>query len=218
MKPRHAAALVLVIAPLLAPPSFAQSDTKTFTAPDGSFSFRYWTGLVQCKPPKDGGEVWEPHDVCSAYNPVCDQEIVGSAGDSPWNELHAVACFAYPKNEFTNTPVFEAATFSVEVLGINKTVKSCLTPDNAGLQHTGTTTINGIVFTTFDFYSTGMNQGIAGTVYRSFHKGKCYQLGTNQATANKEIFDPSVRDFTDRDSDQVGTKLDQPLKSFRFLK
>jgi len=177
MKLRHAAALALVLGSLLAPPAFAQSDTKTFTAPDGSFSFRYWNGLVHCQPPKDGGEVWEPHDVCAAYNPVCDQEIVGTAGEAPWNELHAVACFAYPKNEFTDTPVFEAATFSVEVLGINKTVKSCLTPDNPGLQHTGTTMINGIVFTTFDFYSTGMNQGIAGTCIARSTKGSVTNWG-----------------------------------------
>jgi hypothetical protein len=83
---------------------------KTFTAPDGSFSFRYSSQLIQCQQNKqaDGGYTWIPTENCAAYFPVCDDEVA--------QESTAIACFAYPKNTFTNSEVFEAATFSVETM------------------------------------------------------------------------------------------------------
>ena len=209
MKTRHLAALILLGLCLL-PSSIsrAQSVTRTFTAPDGSFSFRYWNQLVQCKPPQEGN-VWEPADVCAAYIPVCDGLLDG----------HGIACFAYPRNKFTNTPAFEAATFSVETLDSRKTEKTCVVGEPvAGDEKTGTIAINGVGFTFSDFGDGGMNQGTTGRAYRTFHGGKCYQLGTNFATSNAEVYDPPIRSLTERDINEVNSKLEQALKSFRFLK
>ena len=192
--------------------SWAQSHTeqlKTFTAPDGAFSFRYWDQLVRCKPPDDG-YVWEPAGICSAYHPVCDGLLE--------NEHYGVACFAYPRNKFTNTPAFEAATFSVEIRDSKKTEKSCLTLDPDSEERTGTKKVNGVSFSVFGFGEGGMNQGVDGTAYRTFYKGKCYQLGLNFATSNPEVYDPPIRSLTKRDVNEVNSKLDQALKSFRFLK
>lgn len=91
-------------------PSWAQHPAETlkiFTAPDGAFSLRYSSELIQCQQKKqaDGGYTWIPTENCAAYFPVCDDEVA--------QESTAIACFAYPRNKFTNSKVFEAATFSV---------------------------------------------------------------------------------------------------------
>ena len=142
-----------------------------------------------------------------AYHPVCD-ELFRTPGSQT-----AVACFAYPRNSFTNTPVFEAATFSVEIVDHRATRKSCLTADpDVDEERSETTTINGVSFAVFRFEEGGMNQSVEGHAYRAFRNGKCYQLGINQASA---VFDPSVRE---PDWNQVKHTLEQALKSFRFLK
>jgi hypothetical protein len=63
-----------------------------------------------------------------------------------------------------------------------------------------------------------MNQSTVGDVYRTFHKGKCYQLGVNVATANVDTDDPPQRELTDADLREVNGTLEQARKSFRFLK
>ena len=185
---------------------------KTFTAPDGAFSFRYSNNLVHCERKKQGSGddyYWAPGDTCAAYNPVCD-DIVGQHQTS-------IACFAYPQNKFTNTRAFEAATFSVEVINDSATEKSCLAgPPDA--ERRSTTTIHGVSFRAFEVGQAAMNQGVDDDVYRTFHKGKCYQLGIDVATANAEIADPPERELTDADWHEVNGRLEQARDSFRFLK
>jgi hypothetical protein len=216
MTPRHAAALALVGWYVLTPPfSWAQNHTgalKTFTAPDGAFSFRYWDHLIRCKWVP---EVWAP-GVCSGYVPTCD-ELADTAG----KHQTSIACFAYPKNKFTDTPAFEAATFSVEVVDEHATARSCLAgPEEEGLDvdKQGTTRIQGVSFTVFEFGDGASNQSTEVYLYRTFHKGKCYQLGINRASANPIVFDPPVTDLSDADEREVNGTLKQALKSFRFLK
>jgi hypothetical protein len=214
MKPRHAAALALVGWYLLCPPlSWAQNHAealKTFTAPDGAFSFLYWNSLIRCKwiP-----EVWAPAG-CSAYQPTCDDLA------DPGHGQTSIGCFAYPKNKFSDTNL-EAATFSVEVVDEHTTAKSCLAgPDLGGLgvdKH-GITRIHGASFAAFEFGEGGMNQGVDVELYRTFHNGKCYQLGVNFATANAEVFDPPIRALTDKDEKEINGTLEAARKSFRFLK
>jgi hypothetical protein len=194
---------------------WAQSDPeplRTFTAPDAAFSFRYWDHLIRCKKIP---EVWAP-DECSAYHPTCDD-----LADLTGKRQTSIACFAYPKNKFTDTKAFEAATFSVEVVDEHATAKSCLAgPEAEGLdvdKH-GTTRIQGVSFAAFEFGEGGMNQGVDVELYRTFHNGKCYQLGINRASANATVFDPPERDLTDADEREVNGTLKQALKSFRFLK
>lgn len=214
MKPRYAAALALVGWYVLSPslsPAQSHTDLKTFTAPDGSFSFRYWDHLIRCKWVP---EAWVP-DGCSGYVPTCD----GLA--DPGHGQTSIACFAYPKNKFTDTPAFEAATFSVEVVDEHTTAKSCLAgPEGGGLDvdKRGTTRIHGVSFEVFEFGAGASNQGTDVEAYRTFHKGKCYQLGINRASANPTVFDPPVRDLSEADEREVNGTLEQARKSFRFLK
>ncbi len=210
MKLRQAAALALTGWYLLSPPlSWAQSLTRVFTDPDGAFSFRYPDRLIRCKKSPQGDYVWDPAGNCSAYAPTCD--------DLAGNGQTSIACFAYPRNKFTDTPAFEAATFSVEVVHGCTTAKSCLTGPAEADKH-GTTRIDGVPFAVFGIGDGGMNQEVDGDLYRTFHKGKCYQLGINLGTADAGTFDPPARAFTDADRHEVTGTLEQARQSFRFLK
>lgn len=102
----------------------AQNCTKTFNDPDGAFSF-HADSLIHCEQRKQGddeGYYWSPEN-CSASHPVCD-DLLGTQGPQT-----SIACFAYPRNSFTNTPAFEAATFSVEIVDHKATERSYLTAD-----------------------------------------------------------------------------------------
>ncbi len=198
--------------------SWAQShteDLKTFTAPDGAFSFNYSDQLIRCVKDPRGSYVWSPAENCNAHAPVCDDTAHwASAGQT------SIACFAYPKNKFTDTPAFEAATFSVEVVDDRKTAKSCLAgPEGVeDVDKHGIAKIDGVSFSVFEIGEGGMNQSTEGDVYRTFHDGKCYQLGINRGTAQADVFDPPVRELSDADWHEVNGTLEQARKSFRFLK
>ena len=214
MTPRHAAALALVGWYVLTSPlSWAQSHTgalKTFTAPDGAFTFCYSDPLIHCEKNQQGD--WTP-DICFGY--VCDDVVQKAEGD-----LKSVGCFAYPRDKFTNTPAFQGATFSVEVVDGSATEKGCPAakiPDVFD-ERVGTTTIHGVSFEVLSYSTVGAGSGIDGRIYRAFHRGKCYQLGISRGYTNVVDFDPPVRELNEADDREVDSRLDQALKSFRFLK
>jgi hypothetical protein len=80
----------------------AADSLRTFTAPDGTFSFRYSSELTDYSSKPSEAQP----DNCMAYFPMCSGEVKDAA---------VIACFAYPRNKYTNTGAFEAATFSVSV-------------------------------------------------------------------------------------------------------
>ncbi len=110
------AVLSALLAPVLFPShSWAQKaygSSKTFTAPDGAFTFRYSSELTDCSSKPD--EILPKN--CMAYFPVCGGETY---------DLELIACLAYPRNKYTETSAFEAATFSVGAVKA-KTEKACL--------------------------------------------------------------------------------------------
>ncbi|MGP0020057.1 MAG: hypothetical protein ACLPHP_15910 [Candidatus Sulfotelmatobacter sp.] len=183
---------------------------QTFTAPDGTFSFRYPSLLIHCQQ-KAQGYSWTPAETCAAYHPVCDEEAS--------QESTAIACFAYPRNKFTNTGAFEAATFSVEIVNQAVTEKDCLSgPADQIFIPRPHLTIHGVSFAVFEFGEGGMNQSVGGHMYRTFHRGTCYQMGINVATASAQVFDPPERELTKADWAEVNGRLQQARDSFRFLK
>lgn len=187
---------------------------KTFTAADGGFAFRYSNQLIACEQKEQGsggGFYWSPPENCAAYFPVCD----GDTGQ----DYTAIACFAYPRNRFSDTGVFEAATFSVEIVNQIATEKDCLAgPQDAIFRRKPNATIHGVSFAVFEFGEAGMNQGVSGDIYRTFRRGKCYQLGINVATANAQTFDPPERELTKTDWREIDGRLERARHSFRFLK
>jgi len=178
------------------------------------FSFRYSSQLIQCQQKKQGsgdGYYWIPAENCAAYHPVCD----GETGE----DNTAFACIAYPRNRFTNTSAFEAATFSVEIVNQIVTAQACLAgPADEIFSARPPVRIHGVPFSVFEFGEGAMNQSVSGEVYRTFHRGKCYQLGINVAMANPGVFDPPARELTKRDWREVKGQLEQARDSFRFIK
>ena len=130
-----------------------------------------------------------------------------------------IACFAYPRDKYTNTSSFEAATFSVEIINHIATVKDCVSapPDEVFRRRDAEVILHGIKFAVFEFGEAGMSQAVSGDVYRVFHGGRCYQLGVNVATANAQTFDPPAKEFARQDRRAVRSPLDAARASFRFL-
>lgn len=204
-----AVALLHIATPQLAPqmPSGPPSGNRTFTSPDGVFTFKYPDSLIQCKQidPKNPDH-WTPDDSCVSYTPVCDDDA--HSGDT-------VACVAYPANKAKGTNL-EAAAFSIAEVKGDYTAALCLggVPDRDYPVHT--TRINGVDFRTSEVDGVGSGHSLDGYVYRDFHNDKCYELDVRIAVTNPALFDPgTVRRI---DLERVRKPLDQALKSFRFLK
>ena len=81
-----------------------------------------------------------------------------------------------------------------------------------------TTTINHVVYKTFEIVDNWMSGGQSGPAYRTFHRGKCYELGIQNVFSRAEYDPGTVKEFTKKDSSEVEGRLRQPLNSFVFLK
>ena len=80
------------------------------------------------------------------------------------------------------------------------------------------TTINHIAFKAFEIGDNWTSGGQEGSAYRTFHKGKCYELGI-QNVFSHAVYDPGTfKKFTKKDPSEVESRLRQPLNSFVFLK
>jgi hypothetical protein len=206
------AILVLCAAPTDAS---AQTRLQTYKSPDERFQFKYSRVLVRCSEPdrdegKRGG--WFP-DSCDGYVPVCDER-----GDPANNTL---VCLAYPKVEFNDYPTFEAATFSVALIETVRTERDCYSQLlNQAVDKPGSAKfakINGVKFRIFLSFTSSSNQGVEGRLYRTFHEGSCYQLSIRAETVPAEIFDPGVKVLSKKDWANVNGRLEECLRSFRFL-
>jgi hypothetical protein len=131
-----------------------------------------------------------------------------------------LVCLAYPRNKYTDTPAFEAAAFSVGVVGKIANEADCRAGSaNWNVEEKGkAVTIGGATFHVFRTSSAGMSQGFDQLIYRTFHTGKCYQLAIATAVANAKVFDPPAREMTQLDWNQVNHTLEQVRDSFAFLK
>jgi hypothetical protein len=202
----------------------AQSSLKTFTSPDGLFRLQYADILVNCAPQQTpaspiasgASEAGQPStsisDSCVSQGATCD---------GPGSEGAARACFAYPKERFRDVGVFVAATFYVSEILSAKTDVACLkgSPDWFVIKsEPKTTTINHITFKAFEIGDNWTSGGQSGPAYRTFHKGKCYELGI-QNVFSRAVYDPrTVQEFNKKDSSEVENRLRQVLNSFVFLK
>jgi hypothetical protein len=173
----------------------SSDSRKKFVAPDGSFSLSYSNHLIRCQQKKQGdgeGHNWTPAENCAAYFPVCDAGVV--------EDYAPIACFAYPRDKYTNTSSFEAATFSVEIIDHIATEKDGVSapPDEVFQRRDAEVILHAIKFAVFEFGEAGKSQAVSD-VYRAFHGRRCYQLGLNVATANAQTFDPPAKEFAKQD-------------------
>lgn len=146
------------------PTSGSQSAVETFTSPDGAFEFKYPSFLIHCEQRTQqtgDGHYWV-QEACGGYGGVCDD----LADPNP----NTLVCFAYPRNQHTNTPAFQAAAFAVAVTGQVR-AEDCLagSPNWNVDRIEKPAKIGGFSFNVFETSDAGMNQAIATTVYRTFH-------------------------------------------------
>jgi hypothetical protein len=188
---------------------------RVFVGPQDSFQFQYSQILVHCTESEKQQGLWEPDASCEAYMPICDDG--GSQGS------HTLACFAYPREKFEDTPTFGGSAFVVAEIKQANDEKTCLNgspdwvidPRGSG----GTKTVGGVDFKAFETDGAAMSHSFDGEVYRAFYKKKCYELAIRTAMTNPGAYDPgTINDFTKEDSDEIHGRLEQALESFRFLK
>ena len=203
----------------------AQQSLKTFTSANGLFRFQYSDLLVNCMPQQtpsgaiksgisEGSQpaVSSNADSCTSQGSVCGE--MGS-------EESTVACFAYPKERFKDKPAFVAAAFYVSEILPAQTEDGCLkgSPDWYVIKSDAeTTTINHITFRAFEIGDNWTSGGQSGPAYRTFHNGKCYELGIQNVSSRAEYDPGTVKEFTKKDSSEVEGRLRQALNSFVFLK
>src|ERR1700730_8966982 len=202
----------------------AQQSLKTFTG-QGLFRFQYSDMLVNCTPQQtsaspiksgisEGNQpaVSSTPDSCMSQGAICDGP--GSGGST-------MACFAYPNERFKDKPSFVAATFFVSEIQSAKTEKVCLkgSPNWFVINSkAGTTTINHVAFKTFEIGDNWTSGGQSGPAYRTFHNGKCYELGIQTVISRAEYDPGTVKKFTKKDRSEVEGRLKRALNSFAFLK
>lgn len=202
----------------------AQRSLKTFTSSDGLFRIQYADMLVNCAPhhpptsPMESGGSQEDQPVTSLSDSCVSQ---GAICDGPGSGGVAMACFAYPKERFKDKPHFVAASFFVSEIQSTKTESVCLrgSPDWYVINsNTGTTTINHVRFMVFEIGDNWTGHGQSGPAYRTFHNGKCYELGIQTAISRAEYDPATFKEFTKEDRSEVQGCLKQALNSFVFLK
>jgi hypothetical protein len=192
----------------------AQTPLRTFTSPDGIFQFKYSDVLVDCTPvgkQKNGAGLSVPES-CMTQGAICD---------GPGSEGSTMACFAYPNEKFKDKPYFVAATFFVSEIQSAKIEKVCLKGSPNWLvlnSKAGTSTINHVTFKTFEIGDNWMSGGQSGPAYRTFHNGKCYELGIQTFISRGEYDPGTIKQFTKKDWSEVEGRLRQALRSFVFLK
>jgi len=191
---------------------FSPAQTlKTYESADGVFRFKYSKILIDCSPLLTQGRAeTSVMDACMSQDPVCDD----GGGDA-----RTIACFAYPKEKFKDKPEFIAATFFVADVPGLKTERSCLQKSpNWMVTGSRTATIRGVHFTVFEIGDNWLGGGQWGPIYRTFHGGKCYELGLPTAISRRSDDDAVIKRFSKQDAQEVDAKLKQPLHSFEFVK
>jgi hypothetical protein len=198
-------ALCLLAFPFLSYCATKRSDAnelKTFVSPDGAFRFRYSQILFRCpqgNEPKDGSE---PAGPCVGQIPICDDD-----DDSTFT----IVCLAYPEG---------GPAFAVAEVKEAKTEGACLKgPEGWPMEMHGTRTIHGAKFKVFEVSTLSMGQGLDGELYRTFHLGKCYELGIRTIwSTDNEDETGNVIEPTKAEAMRVDNRLEECLKSFRFLR
>ena len=183
---------------------------KTYKSADGAFRFKYSSILVDCSPLLTTGKAESPvMNACMSQGLICND----GGGDA-----ETLACFAYPKDKLQDNSWLVAATFFVAEAAKLKTEKGCLQKSpNWMVTGTRTATISGVHFTVFEIGDNWLGGGQWGPIYRTFHRGKCYELGLQTAMSRGGDDEEITKKSTKQDTQDIDTKLKAALHSFEFV-
>jgi len=196
--------------------------TKTFTSPDGAFRFKYVDILKNCTPqPSSTNSISPPSDSRSAETPSIPEAclVQGEACDGPGSGGATKACFAYPNEKFKGSR-FVAGSFYVSEIDSDKTKAACLRGSHDWfLIKQGTiTSINHIEFKKFEIGDNWTSGGQYGPAYRTFHNGRCYEIGIQTFISRAVYDDGPAKDLTKKQWSEIERSLNEPLNTFVFLK
>jgi len=140
--------------------------------------------------------------------PVCDS-------------LTAFACVVYPRDNLKDSR-FEAAAFSVNSISKGATEKECLgfadqLPRPHG-EHLAVESVflNGRVFRYASTTTTLANHLQSAQRYRSFHKGRCYELRIAVSLSDIAPAPSPAKNILDGEAEKVRRSLELILSSFVF--
>ena len=78
-----------------------------------------------------------------------------------------------------------------------------------------TASINHIKFKEFETDGVASGHSLDGHVYRNFHRNTCYELSIRTAATNPRMFDGPVKEFTQKNWNEVNGQVKQSLDTFR---
>lgn len=176
------------------------------------FQVHYPQQLVRCEHlDAENPDVWSPENVCIATIPVCDSS--GHAGN-------VLACLAYPTSAFHGSEL-QAGAFSISRLDSFRTPNECNHKwTNADTSNVHEERIAGTKMQAAEVVETQGSYVARRTVYRTFHRGACYELDVNIAIALDSAFaaEDAPRKLTSAERGEIKDMLILALKGFRFLK
>jgi hypothetical protein len=178
---------------------------RTYVSPDGTFQFSYPTWLVlHADAEKFGGYLCHDSVVCLEYP----------------RELYEGYDFGHAE--------FWVNTHPVQVRDVRRggepitNEADCLT-FRTNTEPVSTTVINGVKFATWSRGGAAGGTSSEFQFFRTFHKGKCYELGTDVSISydgwGKEEYESGkIKHFTAAEQKKVRGVLDAIVRTFRFLK
>ena len=186
--------------------AFGESALRTLTSADGVFRFKYSPALVVCQreAPKGAGELGEW--ACGPCNDI----------DSDWS---TTACVVFPDERYKDKPAFSYGGFLVEEPKKEIAEKACLEAREGEQKQAQDKLIRGVTFKVFQADNASMSHSDEWTIYRTYHRNKCYALTIRTGWTKTDTFDPgSFKKFTEKDAREVERRLSEPVETFEFLK
>ncbi|HEV8523631.1 MAG TPA: hypothetical protein VGQ71_03965 [Terriglobales bacterium] len=197
--------LALSVTLLVALAGWAQTGKKTYTSPDGVFSFSYPSSFnLHTDPEHHHARLCSDYIVCLTYDP---SQYAGSdfAGATFWVEN--------PVQLLDNGSTAQAVI----------TEADCLAFRTYEQEPVSAVRINGVKFATVSFWGAAGGTSDQVQLFRTFHHGKCYELGAAWSIASsgyeKEDYESGrVKHFTKASQKKIRAALNAIVKGFHFLK
>jgi hypothetical protein len=190
----------------------ARPAWATITSRDALFQVRYPQFLVRCQHlDGENPDVWSPENACAASIPVCDSSV--HAGN-------VLACLAYPTSEFRRSEL-QAAAFAVSRLDGFPTASECTNRwGSRDVSDVHDKNIHGVKFQAATVAEKQTSYVAEHAIYRTFHKGACYELDVNLSLALDSAFaaEDVPRKLPPEERAKINASLTQALDGFRFMK
>jgi hypothetical protein len=113
--------------------------------------------------------------------------------------------------------MFAGSAFFVARIEGETTKTDCLKGSSQWLvSSTRKLRVNKTSFARFEIGDAWAGGAQTDYVYRTFHRGVCYELGITGTERHDGLDSDTTQEFTREDQEEVDRTLDEPLRSFRF--